>query len=45
MILSTNRELGEFEIIVEPNHIKQVWKEIEGTLPRVLEDVLGNWIG
>lgn len=34
MILSTNNDLGEYETILEPAHIEQVCKDIEGALPR-----------
>lgn len=34
MILSKNRELGEFEKIQAPEHIARVWGKIEDALPR-----------
>lgn len=34
MILSKNRELGEFDTIRLPSHIGQVWEEIESALPK-----------
>ena len=34
MILSSNRELGEFDTIRLSAHIEQVWKEIESALPK-----------
>jgi hypothetical protein len=33
MIRSTNQEMGEYELIREPDHIARVWKEIESALP------------
>lgn len=34
MILSKNREHGEYEIIKQPAHIERVWAAIEGNLPK-----------
>jgi hypothetical protein len=34
MILSSNRELGEYEAILLPNHINRVWEEIASRLPQ-----------
>ena len=33
MIRSTNRELGEYDLIKRPEHVARVWGVIEATLP------------
>jgi hypothetical protein len=33
MIRSTNQEMGEYDLIREPDHVARVWKEIESALP------------
>ena len=37
MILSTNTELGEFDVIERSAHVAHVWAEIKHTLPRYWE--------
>ncbi|MCA8937741.1 MAG: hypothetical protein KDB68_16210 [Planctomycetes bacterium] len=42
MIRSTNRELGEFDLIRKPEHVAKVWAEIESRLPKYWESTLGS---
>jgi hypothetical protein len=37
MIRSTNQEMGEYDLIREPDHVARVWKEIESALPAYWE--------
>src|SRR5262245_56855761 len=40
LILSTQEELGEFDLIRRPDHVKQVWGAIEAELPNYWEAFL-----
>src|SRR4051812_14431424 len=34
MILSTNRELQEYDLVREPAHLAKVWKAVEAAIPK-----------